>query len=67
VLEPAIFGHMEPGGVFSVTRTTYPSVISKGLPVFGYETGARWITIDTPAALAVADHELRRHPIDLVL
>ena len=62
-LDPAIFAHMEPGGVFSITRTTYPAVIAKGLPIFGYEATGRWINIDTPAALAAADRELRRVPI----
>jgi NDP-sugar pyrophosphorylase family protein len=62
VLEPTIFDHMPAGDVFSITRTTYPSVIAQGLPVFGYETAARWINIDTPDALAAADRELRRAP-----
>ena len=61
VLEPAVFAHMSPG-VFSITRTTYPQLIEAGLPVYGFETGARWVNIDTPEAVAAADRELREHP-----
>ena len=62
VLEPEVFRWMDAGGVFSVTRVTYPRMIEAGLPVFGWETRARWITIDTPAALAAADRLLRDAP-----
>ena len=62
VLEPAIFAHMEGGRAFSITRETYPSLLAKGLPIFGFETGARWINIDTPAAVEAADQELRTRP-----
>jgi NDP-sugar pyrophosphorylase family protein len=53
---------MDAGGVFSVTRVTYPRMIAAGMPVFGWETHARWITIDTPEALAAADRLLRDAP-----
>jgi len=62
VLEPEIFRWMDAGGVFSITRVTYPRMIAAGLPVFGCVTQARWITIDTPEALATADRVLRDAP-----
>ena len=62
ILEPEVFRWMDAGAVFSVTRVTYPRMIEAGLPVFGWETHARWITIDTPAALAAADRLLRNDP-----
>jgi mannose-1-phosphate guanylyltransferase len=62
VLEPEVFRWMDAGGVFSITRVTYPRLIEAGLPVFGWETHARWITIDTPEALATADRVLRESP-----
>jgi NDP-sugar pyrophosphorylase family protein len=62
VLEPSIFAYMEPGRAFSITRTTYPAVLAAGLPIFGFETAARWINIDTPDAVAAADRELRTRP-----
>jgi len=54
--------YVDAGGVFSITRVTYPRMIEAGLPVFGCVTRARWITIDTPEALAAADRELRDAP-----
>jgi len=62
VLEPEVFRWMDAGGVFSITRVTYPRLIEADLPVFGWETQARWITIDTPEALATADRVLRESP-----
>ena len=62
VLEPEIFRWMDAGGVFSITRVTYPRMIEAGLPVFGCVTQARWVTIDTPEALAAADRVLRDAP-----
>jgi mannose-1-phosphate guanylyltransferase len=63
VLEPAIFDHMAAGDAFGIARTTYPALIAAGVPMYGYETTARWIAIDTPAGLAAADAELRRRPL----
>ncbi len=63
VLEPTVFAHMEPGGVFSITRVTYPSLLRQGIAIYGWETRARWINIDTPVLLAEADRELRRAPL----
>jgi NDP-sugar pyrophosphorylase family protein len=62
VLDTAVFAHMDADRAFSITRETYPRLIAAGLPVFGYVTTARWINIDTPAALAAADRELRERP-----
>ena len=50
------------GGAYSVTRVTYPALIAAGAPVLAWVTAARWINIDTPAALATTDAELRRQP-----
>jgi NDP-sugar pyrophosphorylase family protein len=62
VFEPEIFTWMDTGQAFSVTRITYPRLLAAGKPVYGYATAARWVTIDTPEALAAADAEVRREP-----
>jgi NDP-sugar pyrophosphorylase family protein len=62
VFEPTVFGWMDPGVAFSVTRVTYPRLLAAGLPVHGWVTDARWVNIDTPEALAAADAELARAP-----
>jgi NDP-sugar pyrophosphorylase family protein len=62
VFEPGIFDWMEPDVSFSVTRVTYPRLLAADAPVYGYATTARWLTIDTPEALAGAEATLRRQP-----
>jgi NDP-sugar pyrophosphorylase family protein len=62
VFEPAIFDWMDPGQAFSITRVTYPRLLAAGIPVYGYPTSARWITIDTGEALRAANDELGRAP-----
>jgi NDP-sugar pyrophosphorylase family protein len=62
ILDPAVFGWMEPDVPFGIVRVTYPRMISADAPLFGYETAARWINIDTPGALAAADADIRRSP-----
>jgi len=62
VFDSAIFDWLEPSGAFSITRVTYPRLLAASEPVYGFVTEARWITIDTPEALARADAELRRRP-----
>jgi NDP-sugar pyrophosphorylase family protein len=62
VLEPEVFRWMDAGAAFSVTRVTYPRLLAARRPVFGWETPARWVTIDTPEALAAADRLLREAP-----
>lgn len=62
VLEPEVFDYMDAGAVFSITRATYTRLLEAGRPIFGYVTGARWLTIDTPAALNAADRAFRAAP-----
>jgi NDP-sugar pyrophosphorylase family protein len=62
VFEPTIFSWMEADRTFSVTRVTYPCLLAADVPVHGLVTGARWVNIDTPGALAAADAELRGRP-----
>lgn len=62
VLEPAIFDWMEPGATFSITRTTYARLLEADVPLYGFATDARWLTIDTPQALAAADAAWRADP-----
>lgn len=62
VLEPEVLDWMDDGAAFSITRVTYPRLLSAGRPIHGYATDARWVTIDTPDALAAADAVLTREP-----
>ena len=62
VLEPEIFSWMEPNLAFGVMKVTYPQLMAAGRPVAGFVTQARWVNIDTPAALERADMTLREAP-----
>jgi NDP-sugar pyrophosphorylase family protein len=62
VFSPAIFDWLEDGGAFSITRVTYPRLLAADVPVYGFVTGARWLTIDTPEAVAAADRILQADP-----
>ena len=65
VFEPGIFEWMEPDTAYSVIRVTYVKLLAAGAPVYGFLTRARWVNIDTPAALAAADLVLRTAPFQL--
>jgi mannose-1-phosphate guanylyltransferase/phosphomannomutase len=62
VFEPQVFDWMDRGIPYSVIRETYPRLIRAGRPVYGFVTGARWLTIDTPAELAAAGDVLSLDP-----
>ena len=62
VFEPGIFAWMDENTACSVIRVTYPRLLRAGAPVYGFVTHARWVTIDTPQALAAADRELHESP-----
>ena len=62
VLEPSIFARMEAGSPFGIVKVTYPRLIEAGEAIYAVATSARWINIDTPAALDGADETLRNAP-----
>ncbi len=62
VLEPSIFAWMDQGAAFGIARVTYPRLIEAGEAIYAFATAARWINIDTPAALDRADTTLRNDP-----
>src|SRR5262249_44116710 len=57
VFEPSVFDHL-PGGVYSVTRTVYPSLLAAGQPVDAYIHDGYWRGLDTPDDLAAGRREL---------
>jgi NDP-sugar pyrophosphorylase family protein len=62
VFQPDIFSWMEADVAYSVIRVTYARLLAAGAPIQGHVTTARWVTIDTPQALAAADRALRAAP-----
>ncbi len=57
VLEPRVFDYMGPG-VFSITRDTYPRLLSAGEPLYGFVHNGYWRVLDTPQDLAAGRREL---------
>ena len=62
VLEPEVFKWMDAGGVYSITRVTYPRLIQADVPIYACVTSARWINIDTPQALTAAERTWQTAP-----
>jgi NDP-sugar pyrophosphorylase family protein len=56
VLEPAIFDHMEARWRLRHRSHDLPRRHRGRLPMYGYETTAAWIAIDTPAGVAAGGH-----------
>jgi len=63
VFEPRVFDYM-PDGVYSVTRDTYPRLLTAGEPVYGYVHRGYWRVLDTPDDLAAGRRELAGRPQD---
>lgn len=58
VLSPRVFDHMPAGGVFSITRETYPAMLAAGAALAGVPFAGFWRVIDTPADRARAEADL---------
>jgi NDP-sugar pyrophosphorylase family protein len=62
VFEPRVFDYMRPGAAFSITRETYPAMLTAGETICGFVTRGRWLTIDTPEELHAADRTMTLAP-----
>lgn len=51
VFSPDVINEIPLGEVASVERETFPALIAKNRPVFGYKEQAYWLDVGTPAAL----------------
>jgi NDP-sugar pyrophosphorylase family protein len=49
VLSPLVFRFMPAGGIFSITRDTYPAMMAADAPLYGFPYDGFWRVIDTPA------------------
>ena len=64
VLDPAVFGYMPSNGAFSLTRTTYPTMLAADERLFGYRFAGTWLTVGTADQLEAAEERLRRGALD---
>jgi NDP-sugar pyrophosphorylase family protein len=58
MLSPRVFRHMPERGAFSMTRETYPALLTAGEPLYGLPFAGFWRAIDTAADLARAAEAL---------
>ena len=59
VMSPRVFDFMPAeGGVFSLTRATYPAMLAAGVPLHGFPFEGFWRVIDTPSDRERAAREL---------
>ena len=49
VMTRAVFGYMPDGGIFSLTRDTYPAMLAAGAALHGFPFDGFWRVIDTPS------------------
>jgi len=57
VFEPAVFDYMAEGH-FSITRQTYPAMLEKNSPLYGYVFRGYWRVVDTHDGLAAGREEI---------
>ena len=50
VLEPSVLQGVAPATMVSIERETFPGLIERGEPVFGFAAGGYWRDLGTPAA-----------------
>jgi len=61
IIEPRIFDYMEGvTGPFSITRLTYPRMLKKGEPLYGFRFGGGWQDLGTLERLEAADEALQK-------
>lgn len=67
VLEPAIFRSMEAEGssAFSITRSTYPIMLTRGEPLIGFPFDGYWQDLGTPERIKEAEEGLSGGKIHL--
>ena len=58
VFNPAVIDEIPHGEVVSVERETFPHLVARGRPVFGYKEQAYWLDVGTPAALFKGSRDL---------
>ena len=59
VVEPRIFRYMEGPEPFSITRATYPRMLTGGEPLYGFPFDGDWQDLGTPERLLSTEGKLR--------
>lgn len=65
IMEPRVFDYMEGQSPFSLTRVTYPKMLLRGEPLYGFAFGGYWQDLGTPERIKEAEGKLRRGEVKL--
>lgn len=65
VLEPKVFEYMVPDMAFSITKVTYPSMLLKGEPLYGFDFHGFWQDLGTPERIWDAAEKLSSGTVKL--
>ncbi len=65
IMEPKVFDYMEGTSPFSLTRVTYPKILLRGEPLYGFTFGGYWQDLGTPERIKEAEGKLKRGEVKL--
>ena len=65
IMEPKVFDYMESSSPFSLTRVTYPKILLRGEPLYGFTYGGYWQDLGTPERIKEAEGKLKRGEVKL--
>jgi len=65
IMEPRVFDYMEGQSPFSLTRVTYPKMLLRGEPLYGFAFGGYWQDLGTPERIKEAEGKLGRGEVKL--
>lgn len=60
VVEPDVLGDIPPAAFFDFGKDLFPALLQKGAVLQGYAINSYCLAADTPAALDIAEHEMRK-------
>lgn len=60
IFEPEIFDEIPSGRYCGITEETYPKLMNKNTPIYGYEFNGYWIDIGTPERYEKAKREVTK-------
>lgn len=64
IIEPEVWEYVPVGREVSIERETYPLLLGKGIPVYGYLTDGYWLDIGTPEKYLRGHFDLLAREID---
>ncbi len=65
IMEPKVFDYMEGPSPFSLTRVTYPRILLRGEPLYGFTFGGYWQDLGTRERIKEAEGKLMSGEVKL--